>query len=226
MMTLKLTNAQRAMATEAIRSRGRLSAIVREQIALGDLPDCLLVAYDGVSHRAFERFVARGSHPGNELADWHAAENELFLPVDIEFQDTEKSLYALATIEGLRGSEIAVAIEDRWLLISGYLESRMEELADRPGQKRQKSSCAGLEWIEFDELHYILTESQDDRNERTCSSSEGQFAEPPPSTVTARPFCVVELPVAVDPARSSAVYSDGLIAIRMPKMPRELRQDQ
>jgi hypothetical protein len=215
-MTVKTSGLQRAMDAAAVRTRTVSNRRVREQIPLSDLPDCLLAAYDGVSHRAFERFVERGSTPGNEMADWRAAENDLFLPVEVDFEDTEHTLYALATLEGLMGSQVLVAIEERWLLISGHLRTVVASQDNANQPSNQRSRYFEPEWIQVDELHRILKASVD-YDAAGCLPSE-ESATSRMNSEGARPFCVVELPVDVDAGQTVAVLSHGLIAIRMPKM--------
>jgi HSP20 family molecular chaperone IbpA len=144
---MKSTSPQRPIAPTAISPGARPKPASREQIALRNLPDCLLAAYDGVSHRAFERFVAHGSMGGNERADWRAAENELFEAVAVDLQDTEQTLYALATVSVASGSQIAVAIEEKWLLISGHVDPLAE-----PRESGRKESHAARTWIDWDDL--------------------------------------------------------------------------
>ena len=133
---MKSTNPPRSIAPPAITLGGKQKLASRERISLRNLPDCLLAAYDGVSHRALKRFVARGSVGGNESADWRAAENELFEAVTVDLQDTEKTLYALATVSVASGAQIAVAIEEKWLLISGHVEP-LAEWQDSGRKERQ-----------------------------------------------------------------------------------------
>ena len=40
------------------------------------------------------------------------------MPVDLA--ESEENYYALASVPGYEAAEISVAVEDRWLLISGY----------------------------------------------------------------------------------------------------------
>jgi HSP20 family molecular chaperone IbpA len=213
-MSTKTPVTQRAINRSTVPAGAKQNDLMREQLRLRSLPDCLLAAYDGVSRRAFERFVARGSKLGSEIADWRSAEKEMFLPVVVDLQDSEETLYALATINGITGSQIAVAIEDRWLLISGHVEAEDEseqELAARASRGREERDPAA-QWIDWDELHSVLTDSEaieDFTNPQDDLDST--------NPVRSRPFCVVELPVAVDVSRSAAVLSGGLIAIRMPK---------
>jgi Protein of unknown function (DUF2934) len=217
---MKTFTPQRTAVSSGVHRSARRSTFTREQLPLRSLPDCLLAAYDEVSHRAFERFVTRGSNSGNELADWRAAENELFSPVDVDFEESQDILYALASVTQRTGTQIEVAIEDHWLLIWAHAE-RVPDCAE--GVRRladQESSGLDLKWIDWEEVHDILQGSED------CSeifeNDAGARAEDEPwelaGPVMARSFCVVELPAAVDISRSSAVLSDGLIAIRMPKM--------
>jgi Protein of unknown function (DUF2934) len=207
---------QRAIGWSALGPDDRPNPSTREHLPLRSLPDCLLAAYDEVLHRAFERFVARGSRPGNEIADWRAAEKDLFLPVDVDFEDTRDTLYALATVAQCYGTQIEVAIEDRWLLVWAHLDS---EHGCEQGVRRsadQESRRLNMNWIEWEELHSILLGSEPfgDPLREAIENQQWDVARP----VTARPFCVVELPAEIDISRSSVVLSDGLIAIRMPKL--------
>jgi HSP20 family molecular chaperone IbpA len=175
---------------------------VRETLPLRNLPDCLLTAYDGVSRRAFERFVARGSGVGSEIADWRSAERDLFLPITVELQETEDVVYAMATVPELSGAEIAVAVEDRWLLISGYMENLGGEF------ERGRET---MRWIDFDDLYSVL---KDEASAPVIGEEDSRLA----PGVDSRPFCVVELPAGVDASRCVAVLADGVVAVRMPKV--------
>jgi hypothetical protein len=108
----------------------------------------------------------------------------------------------------------ALAIEGKWLLISGHVEP----LAESPASGRKE--CHGARtWIDWDDLYSVLTQA----------GGAGDFVVPETSAETSeesdrakcRPFCVVELPAEVDVQRCTAVLSDGVIAIRMPKLERK-----
>lgn len=148
-------------------------APARECVALRDLTDCLLQAYDTVARRAYEKFLARGGPPGKELGDWREAERELLTPLPVDVAENGDCVTALASVPGYSGAEIEVGIESRWLVILGARAAR----EDSPGP------CA-----------------------------PGPAGEP-----VAHVFSVIELPAEVDPARSVAVLSNGLLGIRMPK---------
>jgi HSP20 family molecular chaperone IbpA len=181
----------------------------REALPLRNLPDCLLAAYDGVSRRAFERFVARGSKAGSEISDWRSAENDLFLPIHVELQETDEAIYALATVEELTAAEISVAVEDRWLLISGHPEcrGRIEEGARGRGRE-------SMRWIDWDDLYSVLKDSEAAPEVLGADAAGASLT----TNADSRPFCVVELPAGVDAGRSVAVMADGLVAVRMPKV--------
>src|ERR1700728_2652807 len=69
-----------APAQKAVRA-APVSESLREHVALCDLTDCLLSAYDGVARLAYEKFRVRGKDSaGNELEDWLDAESELAGP--------------------------------------------------------------------------------------------------------------------------------------------------
>jgi hypothetical protein len=216
---------QRAVDSSVIRPSGHRNTATREQLPLRSLPDCLLAAYDEVSRRAFLRFVARGSTAGGEVADWRAAEKDLFLPVVVDFEDSSDTLYALASVARSGGTRIEVAIEDRWLLIWEHLEVEHECGFGALGGDNEPR-CLQLKWIDLQELHSVLKVGQDSRESveesRGLTTEEERWGIANP--VTARPFSVVELPVGVDALRSTVVLSDGLIAIRMPKLESKRRK--
>ena len=215
---MKSTNPPRSIAPPTIAVSGKQKLASREQISLRNLPDCLLAAYDGVSHRAFERFVARGSVGGHESADWRAAESELFEAVAVDLQDTEKTLYALATVSVARGAQIAVAIEEKWLLISGHVEP-LAEWQDSGRKERHGAYAEARAWIDWDDLYSVLTQAE--RADDFVVAEISAEAPEEGDRAKCRPFCVVELPAEVDVPHCTAVLSDGVIAIRMPKIERK-----
>ncbi len=95
----------------------RIPARLRENIAVHDITDCLIEAYDCVARLAYEKFVARGAQAGGELDDWLTAEHELLdnLPADI--QDSGENITALVSVPGLHAAQIKIGIESRWLVI-------------------------------------------------------------------------------------------------------------
>lgn len=142
----------------------------------------------------------------------------MLLPVAVDLQDTEGALYALATVTGMSASQIAVAIEDRWLLISGHVEPQTEREENVAPGRREEGQLA-VKWIDWDDLYSVLNE--EDADDLVCSENLTGLAELN-GPVKSRPFCVVELPVEVDVARTVAVLSHGVIAIRMPKVAAEI----
>lgn len=189
----------------AIRKRTlrALGKSKRDCITLSDPTDCLLEAYDCVARRAYEHFLARGPRPGGELADWLRAERELLLGFTINVQDSAEFVYALASIPGATAARLEVGIESRWLVILAQDSRPAQVVRDEvvSGVTRSfdlglaigrgKSPAAGAGRHEESSLD----------DERTPSKS----------------VCILELPAAVDAARSIAILSDGLLGIRMPK---------
>ena len=76
-----------------------------------------------------------------------------------------------------------------------------------------------MKWIEWEDLHHILQDSENSSGTFADSSAATGDCQPyePATPVIARPFCGVELPADIDVSRTSAVLSDGLVAIRTPK---------
>jgi HSP20 family molecular chaperone IbpA len=200
--------------------------MLHEQIPLRDMSDCLLAVYDEVSRRAFQRGVVRGARAGSDRDDWNAAEEDLFARISVDFEESGGNLYALASLPGCAGTEIAVAVDECWLLIAGYVDSRGRECADedfgdcavedfdqgncsggsakKPAMIRARESCGQGD--------------EDGKRENLGTQSDERDAEQRMPILRApRPFCVVALRAKVDPERSVAVLSNGLLAIRMGK---------
>ena len=208
------------------RSSKKNCEILHERIPLRDMSDCLLAVYDEVSRRALQRGVAGGAREGSDQENWKAAEDDLFARISVDFEESGANLYALASLPGCVGGEITVAVDESWLLISGYAEQACRPVRRRtspmarwktPGlimattNPQAKRNC----WFQVNGRSYAVTTNdvkflphRAARSIRTC----------PASCVGApRPFCVVALRAKVDPGRSVAVLSNGLLAIRMGK---------
>lgn len=184
----------------------------REQIPLRDLSECLLAAYEGVMQRAYRLQKVRGAEPRGELKNWKEAEHDLLGAMPVDLAESEENYYALASVPGYEAAEISVAVEDRWLLISGYGHYfKQAELATGDAECIEAGatiSCsdtgaAGLP----DEHACTLLRAQFD------AAANERFED----CIVRRPFCVVELGRKVDAARSVAVFANGLVAVRMAK---------
>jgi Protein of unknown function (DUF2934) len=188
----------------------------REQVPLRDLSDCLLAAYEGVSGRAFRLHQARGAAPGNELKNWKEAERDLLGAMPVDVVESEKNIYALASVPGYAAAEISVAVEDRWLLISGYghsftaLEAGADAEFDAHGTMRACREPA------------VLCTSDQNVCQPLDSRGAARRGESFEDCVVRRPFCVVELGHKVDAARSIAVLANGMVAVRMAKAHAEM----
>jgi HSP20 family molecular chaperone IbpA len=213
-MGMKQISISRAEHRAALSRETRGSG--REQVPLRDLSDCLLAAYEGVSGRAFRLHQARGAQPGNELKHWKEAERDLLGAIPVDVVESEKNIYALASVPGYAAAEISVAVEDRWLLISGYGHSFTaweagagagfgpQEAMRARGEPavlraREQNGCEPLDW--------------------RGAARRGESFE---DCAVRRPFCVVELGHKVDAARSTAVLANGMVAVRMAKARAEM----
>ena len=156
--------------------------------------------------------------PEASWKDWKEAERDLLGAMPVDLAETGENFYALASVPGYAAAEISVAVEDCWLLISGYGHSFT-------------SLEAGASGVEFDALGVTKMFGEpkvgaSDRNAceplDTQGTARGECFE---DCVVRRPFCVVELRQKVDPARSIAVVANGMVAVRMAKassdMPRK-----
>jgi HSP20 family molecular chaperone IbpA len=199
---------------------------LREQIPLSDMSDCLLAVYDEVSRRAFQRCIVRGEQEGSDREDWKAAEDDLFARIPVDFEESGGNLYAMASLPGCAGTQITVAVDERWLLICGYERQNLrtevaddsEECAceDGGGDSGSYEDDRGFQTISCDipgEMSDCKTRTEILRNQTNDDDggcAAGVLGAP-------RPFCVVALRAKVDPGRSVAVLSNGVLAIRMGK---------
>jgi HSP20 family molecular chaperone IbpA len=206
--------------------RQQSGEMLYEQIPLRDMSDCLLAVYDEVSRRAFQRCIVRGAQEGSDREDWKAAEDDLFARISVDFEESGGNLYALASLPGCAGTEIAVAVDECWLLIAGYVnpntqEGGEEDFGDCTMEDFGADACGG----ESAKGRVVIRSSEsrdlrdnDGGSESSQTTSGERNAERRAPTLRApRPFCVVALRAKVDPERSVAVLSDGLLAIRMGK---------
>jgi HSP20 family molecular chaperone IbpA len=185
----------------------------RHQIPLRDLSECLLAAYEGVSRRALRLHRAMGAEAGSELKNWKAAERDLLGPMPVDLAESETNFYALASVPGYAAAEISVAVEDCWLLISGY------------GHCFEQAGFVVADGMEFDTSGIISacgesrgTGSPGENDIQPLNLQGNSRAEQTlDECVVRRPFCVVELGRKVDALRSIAVVANGMVAVRMAK---------
>jgi HSP20 family molecular chaperone IbpA len=183
---------------------------LREQIPLRDMSDCLLAVYEEVSRRAFQRCVVRGEREGSDREDWKAAEHDLFARISVDFEESGGNLYAMASLPGCAGTQITVAVDESWLLICGYTER----------ESGDASADAGGNYF-VDDFQAICSdescEVRDRDGQRGNVAAQHHDKRRVASLRAPRPFCVLALRAKVDPGRSVAVLSNGLLAIRMGK---------
>jgi HSP20 family molecular chaperone IbpA len=230
----------RNLGTDAMKRFARLSdgvaqcastrspEILRENIPLRDMSDCLLAVYEEVSRRALQRGTVRGAQVASEREEWKAAEDDLFVRISVDFEESGANLYALASLPGCAGGEITVAVDACWLLISGYAEhglrehgakksadgdaERADAQSDYDENAPEQKAAGPMDWWEGrdgDPQGEGAAPACDEDDQRRGA---GGLRAP-------RPFCVVALRAKVDPGRSVAVLSNGLLAIRMGKAP-------
>lgn len=167
-----------------------------------------------MSRRAFKLYRARGSEPGTELKDWKAAERDLLSQIPVDIADVAGNLYAFASVPGYGAAEISVAIEDHWMLISGYgnTDSKISSTAEETSSSDGVSTAERREEVAARDRETRAGFRAD--NSRFQRDADESFQD----CAVRRPFCVIDLCVQVDPTHSAAVLSDGLLAIRMAKV--------
>jgi len=112
----------RLIGTVTARAPTKSCEILRENIPLRDMSDCLLAVYEEVSQRALQRGILCGARSASEREEWKAAEDDLFVRISVDFEESGANLYALVSLPGCAGGELTVAVDECWLLISGYAE--------------------------------------------------------------------------------------------------------
>jgi len=178
------------------------SGPLREYVGLRDLGDCLLEAYESVARRAHERFLERGAQAGGELEDWLAAERELLHLLSVHIKDTGDVVYALACVPSLTGAGLSIGIEASWLAIVVQ--------PDAPGTDCNETMPADIQEM----FHALADEPVGGHG---CHQAIAPYLNDG-ATSSARAFSIQQLPAPVDPVRSVAVFSKGVLGIRMPKL--------
>jgi hypothetical protein len=125
------------------------------------------------------------------------------------------------------GLKHEVAVDECWLLICGYTErdrrSHMgEDFGEREGEDGSADSCGNYGADDFQATSLAESCEEHDRDGRRGNSASLNEEDHDRQRVAGpnapRPFCVVALRAKVDPGRSVAVLSNGLLAIRMGKV--------
>jgi HSP20 family molecular chaperone IbpA len=182
------------------------SSALREFVPLSDLTESLLSAYDQVAHRAYDKFMDRGAQSGSELEDWLDAEQEILGLMEVDIAETAGFVTALATLPGYRSAQVTLGIEPRWLLIFGYHEPG--DHAETHAVVRSLDPLRGPPRMDAASLAVMCAHaSRENFPARTAD----------PACPASHLFCIMELPAEVDPARCTAILSNGLLGIRIPK---------
>jgi HSP20 family molecular chaperone IbpA len=183
------------------------SSALREFVPLSDLTEALLCAYDRVARRAFDKFMDRGARTGSELEDWLDAEQEILGLMEVDVAESAGSVTALASLPGYRSAQITLGIEPRWLLIFGCREP--DDHADGLGVVRSLDPLRGPPRMDAASLAVMCAHA----------SRENLPARPAdPKHSASHLFCITELPVEVNPARCTAILSNGILGIHMSKV--------
>jgi HSP20 family molecular chaperone IbpA len=184
------------------------SSALREFVPLSDLTESLLCAYDQVAHRAYDKFLDRGARTGSELEDWLDAEQEILGLMEVDVAEAPGFVTALASLPGYRSAQVTLGIEPRWILIFGCHES--EEHAEGPALARSLDPLRGPPRMDAASLAVMCAHAcRENFPARTAD----------PAHPASHLFCIMELPAEVDPARCTAILSNGLLGIRMSKTP-------
>jgi hypothetical protein len=197
----------------AITLRQRMPA-ARATLTFADFTDSLLQAYDGVARRAYQKFVARGGRPGSELDDWLTAEQELGAVMRVHVEESDTHVYAMVTLSAGQRAEVSVAVEGKWMMV---LDS--QEFANQGAPALHLNA---MEWNSEKGRAEVASEWPGRLAafgvwRDLLASEEADELEDMRMRWGSQPFCMVELPAEVDPAKSTCVLTDGVLAVRMMK---------
>jgi len=180
---------------------------LREHVALCDLTDCLLSAYDGVARLAYEKFRVRGKDSaGNELEDWLEAECELLGQMEVDVAEAGDFVSALASVPGYRSTDISLGVEPNWLLI--FARNGCDDRVSAPRVAHSPGTLRGPPPIDAKSLAAMCMHAARDQ-----SFMRGENRDVTPAHL----FCICELPAEVDPASCRAIVTNGLLGIRLAK---------
>jgi HSP20 family molecular chaperone IbpA len=182
------------------------SSALRELVPLSDLTESLLCAYDRVAIRAYDKFLDRGARSGSELEDWLDAEQEILGLMQVDVAESAGFVTALASLPGYRSAQITLGIEPRWLLIVGSHES--DDRAGGPGVVRSLDPLRGPPRMDAASLAAMCAHAS-----RENFPARPADQEHPASHL----FCITELPAEVNPARCTAILSNGILGIQIAK---------
>lgn len=189
-----------------------------ESVALRDLSECLLEAYDAVACRADELLQERGDTPGDELEDWRRAEEDVLQNIPIDVQESDLAITALASVPGHSAGEIELGIDSRWIVVLGR-RARSQVCAESAGREDASKDRAGGSIFARNFGPYVDKcpprgpAPGDEPDYLQAVSVERQH----PREIARQVFAVAQLPAVVDPARCCAVLHDGLLGVRMLK---------
>ncbi|HXN99492.1 MAG TPA: DUF2934 domain-containing protein [Candidatus Acidoferrales bacterium] len=180
------------------------SLALREFVPLSDLTEALLCAYDRVARRAYDKFMDRGARTGSELEDWLDAEQEILGQMEVDVAESAGFVTALASLPGYRSAQITLGVEPRWLLIFGCQAS--DERSEAPGLVRALGPLRGPPRMDAASLAVMCAHASRENIPARTANPEHQAS---------HLFCIMELPAEVDPARCTAILSNGLLGIHM-----------
>lgn len=90
--------------------------------------------YNSIARRAFEIFDGNGRIPGRDLENWFEAESQLFHPVHLNINETDRAISAQAELPGFTPEDLEIYLEPQRLAITGTRETTQE-------QKKGKTIC-------------------------------------------------------------------------------------
>ena len=172
------------------RGAGRARYVpLRECVPVGDVTDCLSAAYECVSRLIGEKPLWGEVQDGQDVEDCRKAEDRWMPWLMVDLGESERFVYALASVPGDAGKDLSIGLEAGWLAI---LAQRENSDRDRDlGRRADAADCA--------------------RGSGQPSSSKVTDTRPEQT------FCVMSLPAEVNPTNSIAVLAKGVLGIRMPK---------
>jgi HSP20 family molecular chaperone IbpA len=157
---------------------------------VGDVTDCLSAAYECVSRLIGEKPVSSEIQEWPGLEERRKAEDQGMPWLTVDLGESDRFVYALASVPGYLGRNVLIGLEPGWLAVLAQREKGDARTKCHAGGRPGATGCVRMPDNESSEV-------ADTNPEQT--------------------FCVMSLPVEVNPVHSIAILAKGILGIRMPK---------
>ena len=203
---------------------------------MGDLADCLLLAYEHIADIAQDSAeiaaVFDKSRTTLTIEERIAARRHLLPDMEFDVTETPENFYLLASVPGFSSGQIEIGLDPQWVAIfahrdsnetphggatvsraddkvlAAHIRNRKPVMANPPAGEINGRSCADSRARQFSACA-----------DRDGTHSGAQQFQAPSKILPERLFGARELSAPIDPGRATAVVSNGLLAVKLPKAP-------